>query len=370
LIQGAKGCRSTGWRERVCGAGLNIPKELRGSRRSPGRAQTRGGAGTGFLIAVALLLPVSSTRAAAPLPAPRALASAEFQSGDYQAASKTLENALHHDPDNASDELLLARCYYELKDWTRASVHAEAAEKLEPQNAEVHLWLGRIYGNEADEAHSLTLAVRTRKEFEKAVSLDPSNIEARRDLMEFYLDAPWLLGGGKDKAKKQANAISTINPAAGALARGHFDEKTGDLQQAEGEFRRVVQLKPDSVGLYFQAADFFESHQDFTGLAEAIAAATKINPSDPRLNYYQAVVDILEGRMLPQAERQLKTYLAIAPQRSSYPPRASALGWLGQLYERIGEPKLAAQQFHAALELDPDLPLARQGLNRIENQTR
>jgi tetratricopeptide (TPR) repeat protein len=363
LIRCTKGFRTE---SRFCAASPNISEEIGGSRRR--RERTAGAAWMRFLTVVVLLLPLPMALVAAPLPAPHALASSEFQSGHFEAASKALENALRQHPDNVSDELLLARCYYELKDWTRAAFYAEAAKKLDPQNADVHLWLGRIYGREADEEHSLTLAVRTRKEFEKAVSLDPSDVEAHRDLMEFYLDAPWVLGGGKEKAKKQVNAIATLNPAAGALARGHFDEKTGDFQQAEGEFRHVVQLKPDRVGPYLEAADFFESHQNAAGMAEAVAAATKVNPSDPRLDYYEAVVDILQGKNLDQAERKLKTYLALAPERSNYPSRASALSWLGQLYERIGKPKLAAQQFHAALQLDPDLPLAQEGLDRLVNR--
>ena len=370
MFHWTNGRRRPARRVMACGKVSNIIEEFIGSRRRRGPGWSPGGVWMRFLTGIALLLSIPVVMAAAPSPSPHAVASTEFQSGHFEEASRTLENALRRNPDNASDELLLARCYYELNDWTDAGLHAEAAEKLEPQNAEVHLWLGQIYGQEADAAHSFMLAVRTRKEFEKAVSLDPSSIDARRDLMEFYLDAPWLLGGGKDKAKKQAKVIASLDPAAGALAQGRFDEKTGDDQQAAGEFRRVVLLKPNQVGPYLEAADFFESHRDVMGMAEAVAAATRVNPSDPRLNYYQGVVDILEGKMMDQAERKLKTYLTVGPQLSSYPSRASALSWLGELYEQTGKPALAAQQFHAALQLDPDLTPARQGLDRIENQTR
>jgi tetratricopeptide (TPR) repeat protein len=368
LIRRTKGCGPPAHHAGGCAPILDSPEETGGLCRRRVRTCTSGGAGTKILIVVALLLGMPVALQAEPLPAPHALATEQFKSGHFVAASRTLEDALRHNPENASDELLLARCYYELKDWYRAAHHAEAAEKLEPENSLVHLWLGRIYGQQAQEEHSLTLAIRTRKELERAVSLDSSNLEAHRDLMEFYLDAPWLLGGGKEKAKKQVKAIATLSPTAGALARGHFDEKTGDLQQAEGEFRHVVQLKPDRIGPYLEAADFFESHRDATGMAEAIAAASRVDPSDPRLNYYQGVVDVLVGEQLDQAERKLKTYLAIAPRRSNYPSRASALSWLGELYERAGKPKLAAQQFHAALQLEPDLTLARQGLERLENR--
>jgi tetratricopeptide (TPR) repeat protein len=351
-------------------ADLNVTEEFGGLRRRRGWRWSPGSAWIRLLVAIAFSLPVPVTVLAAPLPSPYAVASTEFDSGQFAEASKTLQTALRQNPDSTSDELLLARCYYELKDWGAAALHAEAAEKIDPQNANVHVWLGEIYGHEADEARSFTLAIRTRKEFEKAVSLDPSNIEARRDLMEFDLQAPWLLGGGKDKARKQARAIAALDSIEGALAQGHFDDETGDEEQAAGDFRRVVQLKPNRVGPYLEAADFFVANQDVEGMAEAVAAGTKVNPSDPRLNYYQGVVGILQGKNLDQAERKLKTYLDMAPLRSSYPSRASALSWLGELYEQTGKPELAAQQFHAALQLNPDLTLARQGLDRLGNQTR
>lgn len=337
-----------------------------GSQRRQGSAGSPGGIWIKPLIWVLVLL--SFPALMWPSPVPGALAAVEFESGNFQEASKRLENALRKHPDDASLQLLLARCYYELKDWNRAAAHAESAEKLEPQNAEAHLALGEIYGQMADQQRSVALAIKTRKELERAVALDPSNVNARRDLMEFYLDAPWLLGGGKSKAKKQADAIATINPVAGALARAHYDEKTGDVPAAENEARQAINFKPAQIGAYLEAADFFASRQDVAGVKAAVDAAHKLNPSDPRLTYYHAVADILQGSNLNGAERALKTYAATAPGRSSYPSRASALSWLGDLYERLGKPQLAVQQYHAALQLDPGLTAASEGLDRLNKQ--
>jgi tetratricopeptide (TPR) repeat protein len=317
------------------------------------------------LVLLAFLFPIAMH--SGPLAGSYALATAEFDSGKLEQASKTLERALSQNPENATLQLLLARCYYDLNNFDRAAAHAEAAEKLEPQNAETHLWLGRIYGRIADKEHSLTLAVRTRKEFEKAVSLDPSNLAARKDLMEFYLDAPWLLGGGKNKAKKQAEAIATLNPAEGASARAQLAEKNGDISEAAKDFQKATESKSNTVNPYLDAADFFQSSHDVAGMKAALAAARKVNPGDPRLYYYQAVVYIMEGSKLDEAERDLKTYLTTA-QRSSAAFRASALSYLGDLYERFGKPRLASEQFHAALQLEPDYSAAQQGLDRLEGQ--
>ena len=54
---------------------------------------------------------------------------------------------------------------------------------------------------------------KVRTEFERAVELDPKNSEARADLAEFYIEAPSIVGGGKDKARAQAEALAGFDPA-------------------------------------------------------------------------------------------------------------------------------------------------------------
>lgn len=323
------------------------------------------------MLAACLLIVVSGVFApriiqAAPPDAPYELALSQFRSGKFREATATLRSALQQYPQNAQFELLLARCYYEIGDLNRATEHAESAADNDPSSSEAHLWLGRVYGRKAEQSHSLTLASKTRKEFEKAVDLSPHNIEARRDLMEFYLQAPWLLGGSKDKARKQADAIAALDPVEGALARARFDELTGQPAQAAAEYQQALAMKPDRLGPYMEAADFYLKQRNVGGLKQAIAAALKVNAADLRLDYYRGVAHVLEGSHFVEAERELKAYINHGPFRSDFPSPASALSWLGRLYERWGRPQLAVEQYQAALELDPHLEGAREGLQRLQ----
>jgi tetratricopeptide (TPR) repeat protein len=47
--------------------------------------------------------------------------------------------------------------------------------------------------------------------FTKAVENDPTNFEARRDLIQFYLQAPGIVGGSVTKAREQAAAHAKVN---------------------------------------------------------------------------------------------------------------------------------------------------------------
>ena len=67
---------------------------------------------------------------------------------------------------------------------------------------------------------SFFLAKKVKKELEEAVRLNPSNIEARFDLEDFCLNAPWIVGGNKDEARDQVDAISALDAVEGHVARG------------------------------------------------------------------------------------------------------------------------------------------------------
>ena len=47
-------------------------------------------------------------------------------------------------------------------------------------------------------------ARRVIKEFETAREIAPEDLDVRFDMMEYYLNAPAMLGGGEDKAEAEA----------------------------------------------------------------------------------------------------------------------------------------------------------------------
>jgi Tfp pilus assembly protein PilF len=205
-----------------------------------------------------------------------------------------------------------------------------------------------------------------RNEFEEAVHLDPANIQARRDLAEFYFQAPWIVGGSKNGAKEQIDAISALDPVKGHLVRAEFwqEEKKPDL--VEGEYRWVLAANPRDIEPYLEVAGFYQHLGKAAEMKAAVDAAAKVGPNDPRLSYFRAVELILGGSSFPEAERYLKSYLASTPDRSDWPSHASAREWLGILYEREGKRMEAAEQYRAALQLEPGMKDARQKLERLE----
>ena len=136
--------------------------------------------------------------------------------GQVDEAIRSLEQKVSRSITDAESFNLLCRAYFMIDEWDRGIHACERASSIDPQNSLYHLWLGRIYGEKADRAglfSAASLAKKVRNSFERAVALDPSSWEARVDLAEFYLEAPSIVGGGQDKARSQADALLSFNPA-------------------------------------------------------------------------------------------------------------------------------------------------------------
>jgi tetratricopeptide (TPR) repeat protein len=292
-----------------------------------------------------------------------------FDSGQYNQAVDLLTAATAKSQGDAQAFLLLGRCYYELGDFSRAITSLENGVQLAPQDSQAHDWLGRAYGSKADQERSsmfsaYSLARKTRHEFETAVELQPSNLEAQRDLIRFDMDAPSLVGGGDDKALHEIDNLAQIDPVEGDLARAEFYANKKQFDDAAQVYQKVL-AAPKSVGVCLEVADYYRDRGDGPHMAAAVAAAIKLDPNDRRLGYYRGVADVLGGQRPAEAEQLLRAYLNATPENSDMPTHASTLEWLGTLYEKEGRNSEAAAEYQASLALDPRDRAARDGLRRV-----
>ena len=246
-----------------------------------------------------------------------------YQETSYPAALEVLNRFPQKD---AAAYELMGRCHYMQGDFKRATEMFQKAIEREPGDAVHHLWLGRAYGRRAEIASVFTapsMASKARQSFEKAVQLDPRNLEAISDLLEYYLEAPGILGGGVDKAARLAEQIEPLDKGEYHWAQARISEKRKEFDAAEQQLRRAVDMAPNQVGRVIDLAKFLAKLGRYQESDQAFSQAEKISPDSPKVLFAQAKTYVESGRNLPKARELLKRYLQCRLTPDD-PPRAEA----------------------------------------------
>jgi len=294
-------------------------------------------------------------------------APALLAAGRVDDAINTLRVELSQSPNDAQAHNLLCRAYFSLEDWDRAATACEKAVALAPSNSNFHLWLGRTYGEKADASSFFTaagLAKKVRTEFERAVELDPKNVDARTDLAEFYLEAPGIVGGGQDKARAQAAKLAVLDDAKAHWINGRIAEKKKDLTIAEQEYRAAIRADNGSADSWLNLASFYRHTGRLNDMEKAIdqISAAPIKASVVLVDAAETLVRA--GRNFPLAVQLLRRYIA-SGSPSEDAPTFKAHYLLGTILEKQGDKPGAAQQYSAALTLARNFSRAKDALNRV-----
>jgi tetratricopeptide (TPR) repeat protein len=270
-------------------------------------------------------------------------------------------------PRDAEAYNLLCRAYFMLDEWDHGISACERATKLEPRNSSYHLWLGRTYGEKADRTSFFSaagIAKKVHTEFERAVELDPANWEARTDLAEFYLEAPGMVGGGKDKARGQAQALASLSPAMAHWVVGRIAEKNKDDATAEREYRAAIDASHGGAHSWLNLALFYRNTHRFDEMEQALRTMATRPIDRPEALMDGASVLLRNGHDYDLGVRLLRRYLSSPPAEAA--PVFKVHYLMGQLLEKQGDRQAAAEEYRAALALAHNFTRAQEALKRVE----
>jgi tetratricopeptide (TPR) repeat protein len=331
-----------------------------------------------------------------------------IKAGHWKRARAVVEPRYRSNPDDPELNYLMSEINDAFGDLNHARALAEKAVALKSTDARYHRQLADVDGETAETASLFEKGAWAKKfkaEAEQAAQLDPRNLDARFDLLEYDLQAPRLMGGGRDKASAMAEEIARINPAKGYLAQARIaeDEKntgaeeswylkalaaepddydvlTGiaglyerppqpKLDQARKYAEQAIKAHPGRVEAYSLLAAAYATEGRWDELDAALAGAAKSAPDDLS-PYYRAGLAVLNnnnstGAALVRAEGYFREYLNTDPEGGE-PTRAHAHWRLGLVLEREGRKPEAISELKTALQLNPDLNAARKDLRRLE----
>jgi len=227
---------------------------------------------------------------------------------------------------NAAVWALTGKNYYGQGDFKKATEALEKASALDPADSEITLWLGRAFGRRAETSSPLTApahAVKARQYFEKAVQLDPKNLEAQSDLFEYYLEAPGFLGGGLEKASAVAEQMSRLNASEGYWAQAKLAEKHKEYRSAEAHLRKAVDAAPQQVGRLIDLARLFTRQGRHQEADQSLAKAEQLSPNNPSLVFAKAELYVKSKRNLGVARQLLNQYMTMTLTPDD-PPKSDA----------------------------------------------
>jgi len=290
-----------------------------------------------------------------------------FEAGKYKEAKTVFEPAFKANTRDAAAAFYLGRIAMEERKHDRAADYFEAATRLDPKSSHYFLWLGRAYGRETQQANVLRqpgLAKRTRAAWERAIELDPENLDARSDLIQYYVQAPGFMGGSTAKALEQAEEIRKRNPLRGYLELGALYEREKKLVDAEKAYVAAAKEKSDRhvgeyrLGLFYQNTGAFDKAFE---LFESMIAA---NPSEAGALFQIGKTGAMSGQRLTRAAEALDAYLQTTPGKND--PSLAAAHWrLGMVHEKRQDRQRARAEYETAVRLDPTLKQATESLKKI-----
>jgi tetratricopeptide (TPR) repeat protein len=138
--------------------------------------------------------------------------------------------------------------------YDRAVAAADSALALAPELPVVQRVVGQAYLSHAREHPSLGAIGKVkagRAALERAIALDPGDLEARRTRMQFLLQAPALVGGSRTKAAAEAGEIARRDSVLGIVAGIEVADAGRKKPEVASLFARALALvgtAADSTG--------------------------------------------------------------------------------------------------------------------------
>ena len=195
---------------------------------------------------------------------------------------------------------------------------AETCVARHADAGECHYALGMLVGVQALRASmfkAMSLAGRVRESFEKAVALQPDAFNPRLALMQYYLAAPSIAGGGTDKARDLIKATEARQPEQARCLRALLALSDEKWDEAE---RLLWAVQP--------------------GTDNALRSAVYGNLG-------QVAIQRLNAKQAPQAQSLLEKLLQVDPSR------ALAAYALGRVKAETGAPQEALRYYTQARTL-------------------
>jgi tetratricopeptide (TPR) repeat protein len=243
----------------------------------------------------------------------------------------------------------------------------ERAVSLDPANPVYWDRLGQAYAGHALESDffmKYKLAHRCKAAFEKAVALDSTNLDARTDLIEYYAQAPGIVGGDKHRARDMSVVLGQWAPYYGLQSMLITCRVSRDSPCVRATADSLITAFPDSSLGFVALADWFADGEQYDSAFAVLDRRLAVRPDDWQALYTFGRVGAVSGRRLDDAATALERFIAspVGANPSKRVQLSRAHSRLAQIFARTNLPDSARAEYELAVTIDPKDGDARKAL--------
>jgi tetratricopeptide (TPR) repeat protein len=287
-----------------------------------------------------------------------------FEDGKFEEARTYYEGVLARDTTDVDAMLYLGRIDLNQQDYDGAIDWMERALEIAPDSSNVHYWAATAYVAKLQNEQAYMLIDKVRTHIEKAVELNPANVDARMFLAGFYMQAPPMVGGSMDKAREQAQLILEYDEFRGRMFMAELHKHEKKFDEAAAAYEAASRADPTSAAPYYSLGMMYQANEAYEDAFAAFEKAVEVDPGATHALYQIGRTGAMSETNLDRAIECLQMYLQNKPARGA-PTWANAHWRLGMLYDIKGDKAAARKEFEAALALDPDDENAKEALEKL-----
>lgn len=191
-----------------------------------------------------------------------------FETGDFQAALVPLNHMAKAEPHIAETFISLATVHFMLENYQEMADNAQLAIDKAPDNVQAYYLKGKAMQGLAQEDEAVNLftkAIDLQSDFAEALLLRGQIYLRQAKLTEALTDAEAVIASGKEVE-------------SGLLLRGSVKEVENQSEEAESDYRQVLELDPFNQQAYIYIGKLYMKNERYADAISIMDDAIEVCP--------------------------------------------------------------------------------------------
>lgn len=297
-------------------------------------------------------------------------ARALMDEGRHRQAAGLLTARLDQASSKPEALILLTSALNTIGDYKQGVEYGEQAVEAAPDSSEAHLQYARALRIKMQNhrMRAMFIVGTYKKELQRAIELDPKNVEARTEEIGFLTQAPGIAGGDKDKARARIEELKPIDWREAMIMQASLHQAEKDPDAAIAVYTKMIERDPKDDPIRQALAFSLQAKKRYV---DADRHFGMLLEGDDERRAMAARYQLARSRILGEYEQQeaveyLTDYIAKLTDEMRGLPTASHAYWrLGLAYQQLGRIEEARRSLERAVALDGENDDAKSALKSL-----